>query len=225
MERSNVVQSVLNLFTDPAYLEIGVSKGVTFHKIRAKTKVAVDPKFDFDLESAKRENVNSKYYQITSDEYFGSAAEPKSLFDVIYLDGLHTAEQTLRDFLNAILFLKADGVIVIDDVKPRNHLASIPDRVVFNEVRRALGLTNQKTWMGDVYKVIFFLSTFVQQFEYRTVTDNHGQSIAWRRARRNVPEQTIEAVGAKTFDEFIVERAVLKEDSLNNIIREIQNRQ
>jgi len=34
--------------------------------------------------------------------------------------------------------------------------------------------------MGDVYKVVFFVDAFLQQFRYATIQENHGQLVMWR---------------------------------------------
>jgi hypothetical protein len=94
--RDAVLQGLLALFAAPSYLEIGVSKGVTFHRIQARRKVAVDPRFRFDVAAARKENPSASYHEVPSDVYFGTIVDPGERFDVIYLDGLHTAEQTLR---------------------------------------------------------------------------------------------------------------------------------
>jgi hypothetical protein len=55
----------------------------------------------------------SEVLEVESDVYFGELIRRDDIFDVIYLDGLRTFEQALRDFCNAIQFLREDGVIVM----------------------------------------------------------------------------------------------------------------
>ena len=222
MTRDAVLQGMLALFDRPRYLEIGVSHGVTFHNVTAKKKVAVDPDFHFDVEAARKQNPSASYHAVTSDAYFGSIVDPDEQFDVIYLDGLHTAEQTLRDLLNALVYLKPDGIIVIDDVKPSSHLASIPDRGTFAKVREFIG-SRSKTWMGDVYKVIFFVDTFLQQLSWRTVAENHGQAIVWRKRRPSITERLIPAVGSKSFEDLVLESSVLRVTPYQEIVEEIRS--
>jgi hypothetical protein len=209
MTRHEVVQGLLALFEAPRYLEIGVAKGVTFHAVRAAEKVAVDPRFGFDVAEAARANPTARYFQVTSDHYFGRIVGTDERFDVIYLDGLHTAEQTLRDLLNALEFLKPDGIIVIDDVKPVTALAAIPDRATFARVRAYLG-SREKAWMGDVYKVVWFIDTFLQQLSWRTVAENHGQAVVWRKRRGEVRPRTIQEVGLTSFEQFVADIDTLR---------------
>jgi Methyltransferase domain len=137
--RAGVVRRLVAHYDQPRYLEIGVCEGRTFDRVEAPVKVAVDPEFRFDHTSAERRVPGTTYHQITSDEYFGRVVEPDARFDVIYLDGLHTVEQTLRDLLNALPHLQSQGVILIDDVRPPTELAAIADRQEFFRVRSAAG--------------------------------------------------------------------------------------
>lgn len=203
--RQEAVQHLLSLFDRPRYLEIGVCKGATFHNVRAYEKVAVDPKFQFDVDDARATASNSTYHEISSDEYFGSVADPGEKFDVIFLDGLHTSEQTLRDFMSAMLLLRDNGVILIDDVRPPTYLASIANRGNFFKMRKFMKSRDQR-WMGDVYRLVYFIQTFAQQFTYGIVADNHGQAVVWRKRRATVPHRTISDVGSKTFEDFVLDK-------------------
>ena len=127
LPRHRAVNRLLSLYDQPRYLEIGVARGDTFDKVNAPLKVAVDPKFRFDHVEAQRANPGTTYHDVTSDEYFGKHVEATEKFDVIYLDGLHTFEQTLRDLNNALEHLEPHGVILIDDVRPHTYLASLPN--------------------------------------------------------------------------------------------------
>ena len=225
MRRAEVVQSFLDLFTAPRYLEIGVDFGDTFHELRASSKVAVDPQFKFDANQAQAKNLNSKYHSLTSDQFFEGFTDKHTEFDVIYIDGLHTYEQTLRDLMNAIVFLPQDGIIIIDDVIPSSYSASLPvlDDVFF--LRRMVTFeAADGSWMGDVYKLVFFVAAFLQQFSYATVSDNHGQLVLWRSAR-NVDShrlRTVRGTGEIDFLAALKEEAIFNRLPCSEILRMVQ---
>jgi Methyltransferase domain len=127
------------------------------------------------------------YHQVPSDVYFGEIANVHDKFDVIYLDGLHTAEQTLRDLMNSLCLVKSKGVIVVDDVYPDSYAASLPDVGLSNLLKRHSGQTDH-SWMGDVFKLVFFVHSFCQQHSFATVSDNHGQLVMWPEPR---PAQSV----------------------------------
>jgi hypothetical protein len=218
--RNRVVQTVLDLFDAPDYLEVGVNKGMTFNALKAKTKVAVDPKFLFDVDAVAREVPGTSFHETTSDDYFGRIARRDTAFDVIYLDGLHTAEQTIRDLINAMSFLKAHGVIVIDDVFPCSYLASLHNRRESTLIRQAIGDT-AGAWMGDVYRLVFFAESFCQQFSYATVNNNHGQLLMWRQSRETVPQRTLTEIGEKPYKDLFLEKQSLHCAPLDAIVERI----
>ncbi|WP_010216722.1 class I SAM-dependent methyltransferase [Sphingomonas sp. PAMC 26621] len=184
MERSTVIQFILDLYKDPTYLEIGVDQGVTFDALRANLKVAVDVRFAFDLAAARAsaDSVRCEYHETASDAFFADRALTAPKFDVVFIDGLHTFEQTLRDLLNASYVLAEGGTIVVDDVMPSGYAASIPD---LDLTRQFWTATNNPdgSWMGDVYRLIFFIQDFLGSFSYATVEENHGQTVLWKKPR------------------------------------------
>jgi capsular polysaccharide biosynthesis protein len=222
LSRWQVVQKLINLHDNPRYLEIGVSEGVTFHRVQAARQVAVDPAFLFDWEVEQRKRADTTtYHQVTSDEYFGSIIADNETFDVIFLDGLHTFEQTLRDLVNALDHLSPEGVIVIDDVCPSSYHASLPDHLQSVQVRQYVEDTS-KDWMGDVYRLVWFIDTFFQTLSYRTVANNHGQAVVWRERRRSVRERQAREIAELSFEDFVLNQDVLQRRPLSRIVREIQ---
>ena len=220
--KSEVVQSILDLFPGPtAYLEVGVSKATTFDPIRATRKVAVDPAFLFEISEAKARNPNAEYHQMTSDRYFGEVIQDSDAFDVIYLDGLHTFEQILRDFTNALCFLKKGGVIVINEVYPVSYVASLSSIRAFKAVKKALNIRD-KAWMGDVYRLVYFIDSFFQQMTFRTVQDNHGQLVVWERRRREIRERTIESVARTTYEGMVLDKSAMRFAPFANILFELR---
>jgi hypothetical protein len=219
VSRNQVVQSILGLFEAPDYLEVGVNRGVTFNALKARTKVAVDPKFLFDFEADESDSVT--FHETTSDDYFGRIASRETAFDVIYLDGLHTSEQTIRDLLNAFAFLKPNGVIIIDDVFPSSYIASLPERQHTRVIRQAT-LDPSGAWMGDVFRLVFFVETFCQQYNYCTVNNNHGQLVLWRAPRQAIIDRTVTEVGLKEYKDLFLERDTFRFASLDSIIHQVR---
>jgi len=215
MAALETVQSCLNLFENPSYLEIGVATGVTFHGLRANRKVAVDPNFEFDVEKAKALDPKAEYYPITSDQFFSECKGDS--FDVVYIDGLHTAEQTLRDLLNSIAFTKRSSIIVIDDIFPNSYAASLPSWDDAWVIKSALS-PNDWDWMGDVYKLIYFIDTFLQQYSFASPMGEHPQLVLWRQSRPEVPQRTITQVGQVDFVTLYKDRAIIREAPLMDII-------
>ena len=202
MKRSAFLNRLLAGSPQASYLEIGVHEGETFHAVDAARKVGVDPAFSFDWKQAERENPGTRCHQMTSDAYFGGGSgEPIEPFDVVFIDGLHTFEQTLRDLLNAITVLRPDGVIVLDDVLPNSQIAAFKDWA--DVVRhRALGEPWDGSWMGDVYRLVFFVETFMQSWSYRCVGDVFALAVMWREPRPSVPERLVETVAQISFSEL-----------------------
>ncbi len=216
LKRDEVISQVLELFHDPSYLEVGVNRGETFNNLRACKKVAVDPVFLFDINAYSTEKSLS-FYQITSDKFFAEYAKDHGSFDVVYLDGLHTYEQTLRDLMNAIAFLKRDGVIIIDDVLPTSYDASLPDFSQVRALRQAAAIcgvnwSSDKSWMGDVFKIPFFIQSYLQQLSYATVAENHGQAIVWHQTR---PDEAIQQLSMEKISRLDYRDTILSRSAFN----------
>ena len=221
LRRDQVIQSYLDLFDHANYLEIGVFSGDTFHAVRAAAKVAVDPRFRIDPEDRE---AGATYCEITSNEYFAELpAHVHSLFHVIFLDGLHTFEQTLRDLLNAIQILRQGGVIVIDDVWPNSYPASLTDWQEIAAVKEATGVSDQ-FWMGDVYRLVYFIQSFLPRFRYATCENNHGQLVMWRASRgpEPLPERRIEDIARMEFRHIVTQRDVFNFLPNAEIVRRVR---
>src|SRR5437867_1023406 len=104
MTRHETLARLLALYEAPSYLEIGVNRGETFRTVEAARKVGVDPNFLFDT-AAEAVPRRVTFHPVSSDRYF-AGPHGGDRFNVIFLDGLHTFEQTLRDLLNATAVLQ-----------------------------------------------------------------------------------------------------------------------
>ena len=212
MLRSQVVQGFLDLYDRPRYLEVGVHAGETFHALRATKKVAVDPAFLFDTRAAAVADATATFHPVPSDDYFLRLCPPDERFDVVFLDGLHTFEQTLRDLMNALARTRPDSVIVIDDVLPSGYAASVREIGEFARLHSTVPGTPD-AWMGDVYRLVWFIAVFMPMWSYATIAENHGQLVLWREPRREPapdPEMTVEAVSRISYADVVLRPAVFR---------------
>jgi hypothetical protein len=112
------------------YLEIGVRNPKdNFRHIHAAEKDGVDP--------AARCN-----YRMTSDDFFRQlGATPGARpYDLVFIDGLHLADQVVRDVENSLRHLNDGGCVVLHDVNPPTENAQIETYVP------------KRPWNGTVWK-------------------------------------------------------------------------
>ena len=115
--RSDVINYLLSLSTTPTnYLEIGVrNPDHNFNLIESAKKYSVDPGLEFEA--------NPVDFKMTSNIFFEKLSTGEVLFnsikfDVIFIDGLHLAEQVNQDIINSLKYIKDDGFIVLHDCNP-----------------------------------------------------------------------------------------------------------
>jgi hypothetical protein len=124
MRRNEVINYFVEKFGYKSYLEVGVDNpNNCFNQIQVPRKVGVDP-------------VKGGTFKGTSDEFF---AQNKETFDVIFIDGLHTAEQAGRDIKNALAILNLGGTIFVHDTDPTGEAEQNEERTT-------------RKWFGSVWK-------------------------------------------------------------------------
>lgn len=141
--RTDIINFLLSLHqSETSYLEIGVRNPEdNFNLIKAHTKYSVDPGFEF--------KPNPVDFKLTSDAFFQKLEKNEILsnavrFDVIFIDGLHLAEQVDRDITNALKYIKEDGFIVLHDCNPPTEWHARESYRYFNTP--AIGLWNGTSW-------------------------------------------------------------------------------
>lgn len=159
------------------YLEIGVNNGATFRDITIAERTGVDPDFRFNTSEVIDDF--TRLIPTTSDDFF--TAEPLfPLYDVVFIDGLHTFEQVVRDFANTLLRTHRQSVILLDDTIPNDVYSAIPDQQAALRYRTATG-SNDGSWMGDVFKMIFYIHDFWPSLNFRTIVGSgNPQTLVWR---------------------------------------------
>ena len=170
--RIEIIQNIINKQNYQNYLEIGCDKDENFSKIKIKNKIGVDP-------------LQGGTIRKTSDEFFNSNTEK---FDIIFLDGLHTYEQTIKDINNSLKFIKSSGVIVIHDCLPKKIWNQIVPRVYGH-------------WNGDVWKAIVHSRTYQNADTYTCIAD-HGLGLIFKRKNKNLLEIKIKEFKKLKFSDY-----------------------
>ncbi|QZK91025.1 class I SAM-dependent methyltransferase [Flavobacterium sp. CHNK8] len=157
VKRYDIINYLINKNKFSNYLEIGVYQGDNIRKIQAINKDGVDPGVEGYLTS----EVN---YPVTSDEFFKIIKDSKIKYDVIFIDGLHHADQVNKDIENSLKHLLPGGYIVVHDCIPINYEAQkVPRETLL--------------WNGDVWRSIVKLRLSRSDLQIRVVDTDFGIGI------------------------------------------------
>jgi hypothetical protein len=127
--RTNVINHFIEKHGYKTYLEIGVYNGTNLRNVIAEYKVGVDPAPNWSGEGVTD-------YKMTSDAFF---RQNKESFDIIFIDGLHHADQVYKDVINSLAVLNKGGTIVCHDMNPEHEVYQmIPQQ--------------SDIWLGDCWK-------------------------------------------------------------------------
>jgi len=133
IKRYDIINYLIRKYKLINYLEIGVFKGENIREIKALHKDGVDP----GAEGYTPPEVN---YPITSDDFFKLIEDHDEIkYDVIFIDGLHHAEQVEKDIKNALNHIVGGGFILLHDCNPVSYEAQLIPRQTI-------------AWNGDTWK-------------------------------------------------------------------------
>lgn len=183
---SDLINLLARRFEARKYLEIGVRHGDTFFAVNLPLKTAVDPAFTFDWAA----RCDAVYAAQSSDEFFASFPESETaapflengrpVWDLIFIDGLHTFEQSCRDFENSLRFAHQNTIWLLDDTVPSDPYSALPDQELALRCR-ALAGGQGRAWHGEVYKTLFAIHDFHPEISYCTVMGpGNPLTVLWR---------------------------------------------
>jgi hypothetical protein len=207
MLRTDVIQKIIDKKKATRYLEIGVNNGDSFFPISIAHKVGVDPSFAFSAErklewvSKNPCNGTAEYIDATSNDFFASA-KPIEPFDVAFIDGLHTYEQSLQDVLNTLDHLNQNGVIVVHDCKPPHVPAACPAP----SLQAAIDMNVpgwDGIWCGDVWKAICHLRSNHKDLRVFVLDCDFGLGIVMKGKSDLDLNLSKEALDAMTYDDVV----------------------
>jgi hypothetical protein len=125
------------------YIEIGVECGDSLLNTLPTTKsIGIDP----SPRCKSRPNVD--IYAMTSDDFFAQVEAGTisgvSGYSLAFIDGLHTYDQALRDFINLEKLSSTDSVIMLHDCIPLDEISASNPRA-------------SQFYTGDVWKTLLIL--------------------------------------------------------------------
>ncbi len=198
--RVSIIQSELDRFEKPRYLEIGIFDGLVFLHVEAQTKVAVDPQIRVPrlkrVRAARKPGVS--FHEIPSDDYF-ARLEPTTEFDVVFVDGLHLYEQALRDTESALAHLAPGGVVLMHDCNPTSEAVAARDP----EEAKAKG---HRAWCGDVWKAVVHLRATRKDLDVRVLDTDFGIGVVRPGTSDSSVDLTPEEVAALTYQDLDEDR-------------------
>jgi Methyltransferase domain len=212
MLRTDVIQKIIDKKKALRYLEIGVNNGDNFFPIEISQKTAVDPSFAFssarqtEWEAKNPANMAAKYITATSDDFFAKA-DAVDGFDVVFIDGLHTYEQSLQDVFNSLDKLNDNGVIVMHDCKPPHVAAAYPaaslqaaEDAQKDEATKVSGWDG--IWCGDVWKTICHLRSRRQDLRVFVLDCDFGLGIVMKGKPDNNLDLSTDQLNAMTYEDI-----------------------
>lgn len=121
MNRTQLINKLIQEKNFLSYLELGVYDKSTFNNISVENKKCVDFKFSAD-------------YQMSTDDFF---AINKNKYDIIFIDANHTEPYLSRDINNSLKILNPNGVIVLHDVNPPDEFSQIDSNNLYQTAWKA----------------------------------------------------------------------------------------
>lgn len=131
MLRYDIINHLIKKYNLTKYLEIGIFNGENFKYVQAPLKHGVDP----GSEGIIAPEVT---HPVTSDRFFESI-DQDYLYDIVFIDGLHYADQVAKDIKNSLKHLNANGFVLLHDCLPPDYDHQVVPR-------------KQTGWTGDVWR-------------------------------------------------------------------------
>lgn len=180
MKRYDIIRRLIEQRGYKSYLEIGVLSNETFDNLpMLEIKHSVDPN-------------GQAVFNMTSDEFFADHCSQS--YDIVFIDGLHLAEQVTKDIENSLTHLNKGGIIVVHDCAPNNE---------YEQLREGI---SGRPWCGDVWKAFAIMKATRYDLKMCVVDTDYGCGLIWRDGFMNSPIAYEPINGEYTWDFFCKHR-------------------
>jgi predicted O-methyltransferase YrrM len=140
-----------------SYVEIGVETGQSLRFAQEPTKaVGIDP----SIQIVWSQECWVKLFKLTSDDFFAHHDLRQVLgapcVDLAFIDGLHTFDQALKDFIYLERYARPGTVVAFHDIFPVTPITAERER-------------KSIFWLGDTWKVVMILKEMRPELKIFTV--------------------------------------------------------
>jgi hypothetical protein len=156
LKRHHVINYLIRKYDYKSYLEIGTAHLECFNNVHAVSKVGIDPNINYQ----NVPDVKGTLINVESDIFF-SGLETDEKFDIIFIDGDHSAKQVVKDIVNALNHLKPNGVLLLHDCIPCNAAMQTSERETI-------------AWTGDVWKAMMSFQHFAVGYDSYIIDTDFG---------------------------------------------------
>lgn len=158
VKRYDIINYLIEKYKLINYLEIGVFQGENIRNVKAPHKDGVDP----GVEGYVVPEVN---YPMASDDFFNLIKGHDEIkYDIIFIDGLHHAEQVKKDIKNSLNHIVEGGFILLHDCNPVSYEAQlIPRQTV--------------AWNGNVWEAFVDFKAHYPRMECCVIDTDFGVGV------------------------------------------------
>jgi hypothetical protein len=158
IKRFDIINYLIEKYKLVNYLEIGVFQGENIRKVKAFHKDGVDP-------GAEGYVVPEVNYPMTSDDFFNLLKGHEDIkYDIIFIDGLHHADQVKKDIRNSLNHIVEGGFILLHDCNPVSYEAQLVPRQTI-------------AWNGDVWKAFVDFKAHYPKMECSVIDTDFGVGV------------------------------------------------
>lgn len=171
MEKADIINRIIKETKATSYLEVGYGNGHNFNRIKCKHKESIEPDY---------KGSDKAIHKMTSDDYFKETHE----FDVIFIDGLHHADQVRKDITNA-LKCNPKAVLIHDTLPYTEEMQIVPRK--------------QTKWTGDVWRAAVGFHKAYPEIKLETYRADYGLTVIYpegKKVRKYFEDKEM------TYDEF-----------------------
>lgn len=156
MWKYEIINCLISKYKFTKYLEIGIFNGDNIEKINVELKHGVDP----GSESGRSSFVT---HPVTSDMFFESI-DTQFKYDIILIDGLHYADQVVKDIKNSLLHTADGGYVILHDCIPLDYESQVIPR-------------RTNVWTGDVWRAFVGFKTSNRDIPSYVIDTDYGVGI------------------------------------------------
>lgn len=191
MTHTEVIQHYIDSVGAKSYLEIGLGDLGNFNAIKCDIKHGVDPDNKKELPLATATEI---IFRMPSDAFLkADGSSPVYMYDVIFIDGLHHADQVWRDIEGSLNHLNPGGVILVHDINPADYEMTVVPR-------------KTKQWTGNVYKSWYRFNMQAREVVLLSLEDDFGIGVIMPQQGFKLTKAHYKNVTFNDYKEWLKER-------------------